>query len=65
MKVGAVESEIGGWAEVSAQEIGVGDDACEDDGDCGGAGEAREGGALKSEGGQGVGEGIHRGEVIS
>jgi len=65
MKIGAIESEIGGGAEVSAEEVGVADCASEDDGERGGAGEAREGGALERIRGEGVGEGIHRGEVIS
>jgi len=65
VKISAIESEIGGGAEVSAQEVSVGDCAGEGDGERGGSGEAGEGGALKSKRGQGVGEGIHRGEVIS
>ena len=65
VEVGASESEIGGGAEVGAKEVGVGDCPREDDRDRGGAGKAREGGALESKRGQGVGEGIHRGEVIS
>src|SRR5690348_5339504 len=64
VKIGAVESEIGGGAEVGADEVGIGDHACEDDSECGGAGEAREGGTLEGVGGQGVGEGIH-GEKLS
>jgi len=48
MKIGAIESEVGGGAEVSAEEVGVGDCASEDDGERGGAGEAREGGTLES-----------------
>ena len=59
MKVRAIESKIGGRAEVGAEEVGVGDDAGENDRDCRGSGEAREGGALKGEGRQGVGEGVH------
>ena len=65
MGIGAVESEIGGRPEVGAEEIGIGDDACENDWDCRGARESRESGALESERGKGVGDGIHRGEVIS
>lgn len=59
MKISAVEREIGGRAEVGAEEVGVGNGACEEDGDSGRPGEAREGGALECERGQGVGEGIH------
>ena len=65
MKVGAIESEIGGGAEVGADKVSIGDHAREDDSECSGAREARESGALESERGEGVGEGIHRGEVIS
>ena len=48
MEIGTIESEIGGRAEVSAEEVGVGDDACEDDRDCGGTRETRESGTLQS-----------------
>lgn len=65
MEIGAIEREISRGAEVGAQEIGVGDNACEDYSHRGSTGETREGGALESERGKGVGEGIHRGEVIS
>ena len=65
MKVGAIESEIGRRAEVRAEEIGVGEDAGEDNREYGGAVEARESGALQGIRGQGVGEGIHTAEVIS
>ena len=63
VKVGAVESQISGRAEVRAEEVGVGDDAGENDRDCGGAREARKGGALESERREGVGEGIHGREL--
>lgn len=65
VKISAIESEIGGRTEVGAEEVGVGDDACEDDCDCRRAGEARESGALESERGQDVGEGIHATQLIS
>ena len=48
VKIGAIESEIGGRAKVGAEKVGIGDHACEDDSECGSAGEAREGGTLKS-----------------
>jgi len=60
VKVGAIEIEIGGRAEVRAEEVGVGNHAGENDGDGGSAGDAREYGALKGVRGQGVGEGVHR-----
>jgi hypothetical protein len=59
VKIGAIKSEVGGRAEVGAEEVGVGDDTTDDDRDCGGTREAREGGALKSVRGQCVREGIH------
>jgi hypothetical protein len=65
VKAGAVESEVSRGAEVSAEEVSVGEGAAADDSECGGAGEARESGALKRQRGKGVSEGIHRGEVIS
>ena len=65
VKVSAIEREIGGRTEVGAEEVGVGDDAAYDDRDGGSAGEAREGGALQSERSKSVGEGVHRGKVIS
>src|SRR5207249_345306 len=46
VKVGAIESEIGGGAEVGAEEVRVSNHAGENDRDCGRAGNAREGGAL-------------------
>ena len=65
MKVGAIESEIGGRTEVCAEEVSIGNHAGENDGSRGSAGDARECGALQRVGSQGVGEGIHTGEVIS
>jgi len=49
MKVGTVEIEISGRAAVGAEEVGVGDRAGKHDGESGGAGDAREGGALERE----------------
>ena len=65
MEVFVMHGKIGGRTEVRAEEVDVGDRAGENDGQSGGAGEAREDGALHSVRGQGVGEWIHRGEVIS
>jgi hypothetical protein len=48
VEVGAIEREVGGRAEVGAEEVAVGDDSREDDRDCRRSGEPREGGALKS-----------------
>ena len=64
VKVRAIESEIGGRAEVGADEVSIGDHSRENDSQGGGAGDAREGGALKRVGGEGVGQGIHRREPI-
>lgn len=46
MKVSSIEGEIRGRTEVSAEEVSVGDDARQDNRDCGCAREARESGAL-------------------
>lgn len=59
VKVSAIESEIGGRTEVSAEEVGVGNHPRKDDCDGRGAREARESGALQRIRGQGVSEGIH------
>ena len=50
VKVSAIESEVGGRTEVGAEEVGVGNGSGEDDCDCCGTREPREGGALKCEG---------------
>lgn len=65
VKVSAIEAEISGRAEVDAEEVYVGNHAGEDDGNRRSAGDAGEAGALKRVRSEGVGEGIHRGEVIS
>jgi hypothetical protein len=59
MEVGAIESEIGGGAQVAAEGVEVGDGAGGDDGKSDRASDAREGGALQSVGGEGVSEGVH------
>ena len=59
MEIRAIESQMGGRAEVRAEEVEVGDSACDEHGESGGAGEAREGGALEGVGGEGVGERVH------
>ena len=59
VKVGAIESEVGGGAEVGAQQIEVSEGSGDDDGKRNGTGDAWEGGALQDVGGQGVGDGVH------
>src|SRR6516164_7265012 len=65
MKISAMEGEVGGRAEVAAKKVYVGNHAGQDDRDCGATGGAREGSALNRIRGQGVGERVHTGEVIS
>jgi hypothetical protein len=64
MKVGAIESEIGGGAEVTAESVEVGDGAGDEDGERDGTSDARESGALQNVGGEGVSEGIHGGSYL-
>ena len=65
MKISAMEGEVGGRAQVAAKKVYVGNHAGQDDRDCGATGGAREGSALNRIRGQGVGERVHTGEVIS
>jgi hypothetical protein len=59
MRVSAIESEIGGGTEISAEQVEVGDGSSGEDGEGDGASDAREGGALQGIGGESVSEGIH------
>lgn len=64
VKISSIEIQVGGWTEGRADNVYVRNDAGQDDRDSGGAGDAREGSALKRVRSQGVGEEIH-GECLS
>jgi len=59
MKVGAVEGEVGGGAEITAEKVEVCDGSSDDHSECDGTSDAWESGTLKSVGSEGMGEGIH------
>ena len=65
MKISAMEGEVGGRTEVDAKKVHVGNHARQDDRDHRATRDARAGGALNGIRGQGVGKGVHTGEVIS
>ena len=63
VKVSAMEGEIGGRAEVTAERVQVRDGAGDNDGERSGSRQSGEGGAFQRVGCEGVGERVHEGVI--